>query len=207
MGLLDAADVNFLRFEELLKFKFLLSHPFCIPMHDAKWLVTVSCTLPPPHPPSPRPLEEDQSCSQSHWLGPFEAEGSTPSHPGCGPPGRHHNYPKIIARPCYCWYGDNRFSTRAKVAVSSDFGGWGFYSEWLLPKDSCFTELAGPSYPGLYSAFPSHRRFVFQDLRAPSALTTMTRSRVFPSSTFTTVGSCKFSSFTWSAVGVGLFNI
>ena len=45
MGLLDAADINFLCFEELLKFKFLLSHPFCIPMHDAKCLVTGSSTL------------------------------------------------------------------------------------------------------------------------------------------------------------------
>ena len=48
MGLLDAADVNFLYFEELLKFKFLLSHPFCIPMHDAKCLVTGSSTLSSP---------------------------------------------------------------------------------------------------------------------------------------------------------------
>ena len=48
MGLLDAADVNFLCFEELLKFKFLLSHPFCIPMHDAKCLVTGSSTLSSP---------------------------------------------------------------------------------------------------------------------------------------------------------------
>ena len=35
----------------------------------------------------------------------------------------------------------------------------------------------------------------------------MTCSRVFPSSAFTNVGSCKFSSSTWSAVGVGLFNL
>ena len=97
MGLLDAADINFLCFEELLKFKFLLSHPFCIPMHDAKCLVTGSSTL-----SFPRPSEEDQSLSQSHWLGPCEAEGPAPSHPGCGPPGRHHNDPKISARPCYC---------------------------------------------------------------------------------------------------------
>ena len=48
MGLLNAADVNFLCFEELLKFKFLLSHPFCIPMHDAKCLVTGSSTLSSP---------------------------------------------------------------------------------------------------------------------------------------------------------------
>ena len=45
MGLLDAADVDCLHFEELLKFKLLLSHPLCIPMHDAKCLVTGSCTL------------------------------------------------------------------------------------------------------------------------------------------------------------------
>ena len=38
----------FLLFEELLKFKFLLSHPFCIPMHDAKCLVTCSSTLSSP---------------------------------------------------------------------------------------------------------------------------------------------------------------
>ena len=48
MGLLDAADVDYLRFRELLKFKFLLSHPFCIPMHDAKCLVTGSSTLSSP---------------------------------------------------------------------------------------------------------------------------------------------------------------
>ena len=48
MGLLDAADVDILRFEELLKFSFLLSHPFCIPMHDAKCLVTGSSTLSSP---------------------------------------------------------------------------------------------------------------------------------------------------------------
>ena len=77
------------RFEELLKFKFLLSHPFCIPIHDAKCLVTGSSTL----------SEEDQSRSQSHWLGPFEAEGPALSHPGCDPPGRHHNNPKITS--CY----------------------------------------------------------------------------------------------------------
>ena len=35
----------FFRFEELLKFKFLLSHPFYIPMHDAKCSVTGSSTL------------------------------------------------------------------------------------------------------------------------------------------------------------------
>ena len=102
MGLLDSAGVNFLHFEELLKFKFLLSHPFCIPMHDAKCLVTGSSV-----PPLPRPSEEDQSCSQSHWMGPFEAEGPAPSHPGCSQPGRHHNDPKITARPCYRWYGDS----------------------------------------------------------------------------------------------------
>ena len=38
----------FLCFEELLKFKFLLTHPFCIPMHDAKCLVTGSSTLSSP---------------------------------------------------------------------------------------------------------------------------------------------------------------
>ena len=48
MGLLDAADINFLCFEELLKFKFLLSHPFCIPMHDVKCLVTGSSALSSP---------------------------------------------------------------------------------------------------------------------------------------------------------------
>ena len=48
MGLLDAADINFLCFEELLKFKFLLSHPLCIPMHNAKCLVTGSSTLSSP---------------------------------------------------------------------------------------------------------------------------------------------------------------
>ena len=48
MGLLDAADVDVLCFEELLKFKFLLSHPFCIPVHGAKCLVTVSSTLSSP---------------------------------------------------------------------------------------------------------------------------------------------------------------
>ena len=48
MGLLDAADVNVLCFEELSKFKFLLSHPFCIPMHDAKCLVTGISTLSSP---------------------------------------------------------------------------------------------------------------------------------------------------------------
>ena len=45
MGLLDAADVDFLRFEELLKFTFLLSHPFCISMHNAKCLMTGSSTM------------------------------------------------------------------------------------------------------------------------------------------------------------------
>ena len=48
MDLLDAADVNFLRFEELLKFKFFLSHPFCIPVQDMKCLVTGSSTLSSP---------------------------------------------------------------------------------------------------------------------------------------------------------------
>ena len=38
----------FFPFEELLKFKFLSSHPFCIPMHDAKCLVTGSSTLSSP---------------------------------------------------------------------------------------------------------------------------------------------------------------
>ena len=35
-------------FEELLKFKFLLMHPFRIPMYDAKCLVTGSSTLSSP---------------------------------------------------------------------------------------------------------------------------------------------------------------
>ena len=83
---------------------------------------------------SSQPSEEDQSRSQSHWLGTSEAEGPAPFHPGCGPPGRHHNDPKITALPCYRWYGDNRFSVHTKLAVSSDFGGWGFSSGWPPPQ-------------------------------------------------------------------------
>ena len=48
IGLLGATDVNFLRFGELLKFKFLSSHPFCIPIHDAKCWTTSSSTLSSP---------------------------------------------------------------------------------------------------------------------------------------------------------------
>ena len=59
MGLLDAADVEFLHFEELL------SCPFCIPVHDAKCLMIGSSTV------LALLSEEDQNRSQSHWLGPF----------------------------------------------------------------------------------------------------------------------------------------
>ena len=44
-----------------------------------------------------------------------------------------------------------------------------FAQHGLLPKDSCFTELTSPSYLDLWSAFPLHRWFVFQNLQTPSA--------------------------------------
>ena len=42
---MQQTSIFLLCFEELLKFKFLLTHPFRIPMHDARCLVTGSSTL------------------------------------------------------------------------------------------------------------------------------------------------------------------
>ena len=87
MGLLDAAEVDLLRFEELLKFKF--------PMHDEKCSMTGSSTL-----SSPGHQKRIRAAVSRTGLGSFEADDPAPSHPGRGPPGRHHNDLKLSARPC-----------------------------------------------------------------------------------------------------------
>ena len=72
MGLLDAADVNFLCFEELLKFKFLLSSFQCT-MRSVWWPVALLCP-----PPAIRRGSEPQSVA---LVGPLWGWG-----PGAVPP-------------------------------------------------------------------------------------------------------------------------
>ena len=48
------------------------------------------------------------------------------------------------------------------------------------PRIAAFTELTSQPYPGLWSAFPSHGRFVFQDFRAPPARLLWPAAGYFP---------------------------
>ena len=147
-----------------MKFKFLLSHPFCIPVHDAKCLVTGSSTLSSPgHQKRIR-----AAVSRIGWaLLRLRAQ----RHPTLA--AAHQDDTTTIQRQLHSHFIVDTETTDFLPAPS-----WLCYpisavevftQDGLLPKDSCFTELEGPSYPGLCSAFPSHRQFVFQDLRAPSA--------------------------------------
>ena len=159
MGLLDAADVELLRFEEL--FKFLLSHPFCIPVHHAKFLMTGSST-----PSSPSHQQRVRAAVSGIGLTLLRLRARRRSTLAAA----HKNNTTTIQRKLHGHAIVDTETTDflpapswlchpiSAVEVSTQGG--------LLHKDSCLT---GPSYPCLCSLFPSHRRFVFQDLRAPSA--------------------------------------
>ena len=115
-------------FEELLKLSFFCRTPsaFQCTMQSIWWPVALLCP-----PLAIRGGSEPQSVA---LVGPFWGWG-----PGAVPlwlrttrtaPQRS----KESAPPCYRWYGDNRFSSRAKLAVSSDLIGWGFYTRWPPPQ-------------------------------------------------------------------------
>ena len=91
-------------------------------MRSVWWPVALLCP-----PPAIRRGSEPQSVA---LVGPFWGWGPGAVPPWLRPTRTTPQRSKDNARPCYRWYEHNRFSTRAKLAVSSDFGGWGFYSGW-----------------------------------------------------------------------------
>ena len=200
-GLLDAADVNFFcALRNCWSSSFLCRTPsaFQCTMLSVWWPVALLCP-----PPAIRKGSEPQSVA---LVGPFWGWG-----PGAVPPWLRptRTTPQRSKDNCTTMLSLIRrqpiFYPR-QVGCVIRFRRLRFFTQGgLLPKDSCFTELAGPSYPGLCSAFPSHRRFVFQDLRAPPAQLLWPAAGCFPLPPSQLLGAA--SSSTWSAFGVGLFNL